>query len=90
MSEEREPVKENRVRLRLSIRPELDQVISQLADAMKVDQNTAALMALSIGARQLSLLAQPPYQEMAPAMESRAALEASKVALDVGLPSRQR
>lgn len=90
MSEEKEPVKENRVRLRLSIRPELAEVLGQLADAMKVDDNTAALMALSIGARQLSLLAQPPYKEMAPVMEDRAALEASKVALDLGLPSRQR
>lgn len=81
---------EERVRLRLSLRPELAQTLGLVADGLKLDANTVAMLALSIGVRQLHYLTFPPVEDLAGVLGERSQADIAKVALDAGLSPRQR
>ena len=81
---------EERVRLRLSLSPDLSETLDQVTKGLKLDRNTVALLALSMGVRQLHYLTFPPIEDLAGVLGERSQADLAKVALDAGLSPRQR
>jgi len=84
---EREDERIERVRLRLSVRADLLDVLNQIGDALHLDQHTVALYALSLGARQLHLASFPNVKQMKEVYEMQIA---QGVENDTGIPLSQR
>ncbi|MBV8875530.1 MAG: hypothetical protein JO014_22735 [Metakosakonia sp.] len=78
---------EDRYRLRLSLRPELEEALTQAATALKINRNDIAVMCLSIGLRFLDVsILNPGGGGISQAVEQRLTDTASAIAGDVALP----
>jgi|HigsolmetaAR203D_1030402.scaffolds.fasta_scaffold40065_1 hypothetical protein len=88
--EENERGEEQRVRLRLSVKPELAEKWYEAADTLAVDRNQLATLVFSLGLRMLYVtVINPLNAQVSEAVEQRATEEAASIAADASLPLRR-
>ena len=79
---------DDRIRLRLTIQPILNDRLVRFADALGVDRNQAAVFALSMGLHALSMGVNPPMEKINAIMRAEAQ-ERMLPGLDEERPPRQ-
>jgi hypothetical protein len=87
MSEERE----ERVRVRLSVKPELHDRLLSASDVLGLDRTAMATLCFALGLRFLEMsVIKPMSAGIEAAMEQRVDAEMAGVARDAELPARRR